>query len=104
MPDSDPLSCYSLPVLVDPSLSKCINESHAHLQEQLGPDYTLLDLRYSDKLADGKEASAGESAQISREQLHISLTRPFTVRSYERDEYVKVASAEVQKLKATVGR
>ncbi|SJX62714.1 related to UPF3-Nonsense-mediated mRNA decay protein [Sporisorium reilianum f. sp. reilianum] len=96
--------CYCfVEVLVDPSLGRCIQDSHAHLQEQLGTEHTLLDLRHSDHPINDEGASAANPSPSSQGQLHISLTRPFTVRSYERDEYVKVATAEVQRLKATVG-
>ncbi|TKY85628.1 hypothetical protein EX895_005167 [Sporisorium graminicola] len=96
--------CYCfVEVPVDPSLSKCIQEGIAKLQEQLVSDYTLLDLRCNDNAADSETTATADESQAFEQQLHISLTRPFTVRSYEREEYIKVATAEAERLKATVG-
>lgn len=95
-------------VQVDPSLSKLLNDSHEHLQQRLGAYLPLKDLRIfgdaSHRDRTVSPAQAQSSSSNSTESLHVSLTRPFTVRSHERDEYIKVATAEVQRLKETVGR
>ena len=41
---------------------------------------------------------------MTRLKLHVSLTRPFTVRAHERDEYVKVALNEIRRLPAETTR
>lgn len=87
-------------------MSKCIKGSHAYLQEQLGPGHALLDLRDARDISDPEEehprGSATDTSPQTSEHLHISLTRPFTVRSYERDDYVKVATAEVERFRTSV--
>ncbi|EST05662.1 U6 snRNA phosphodiesterase Usb1 [Kalmanozyma brasiliensis GHG001] len=93
--------CYCfVEVLIDTQLSKCVREAHDYLQQQLGSDDTLLDLT-QDRVRDNDEDRASDSSS-GPEHLHISLTRPLTVRSYERDEFVKVATAEVKRLKASL--
>lgn len=90
-----------------PSLSNCIEQSDDYLQEQLGSDHTVLDLRNResstlDSFDDAAQLSTLESSSTVKVRLHISLTRPFTVRSYERDEYVKIATAQVHQLKENI--
>lgn len=84
-------------VPLNPTLSILIQESHTYMQSQLGPSHALLDLRHSD-------ASVEADNPEDTGHLHISLTRPFTVRSSERDDYVKIARAELQKLKTNIDR
>ncbi|KAJ1028307.1 hypothetical protein NDA18_002972 [Ustilago nuda] len=89
--------CYCfVDVPLDPSSSALIRDCHKHLQEQLGTSHTLLNLIHSD-------ASPGADPAEEAEHLHVSLTRPFTVRSSERDEYAKIAKAELQRLKEKIG-
>lgn len=93
---------------VDHALSTIIRQSRNLLQEQLGPDHKLLDLSLSNDFETSAENTPGDFEHIpasdSPEHLHISLTRPFTVRSYERDEYVKIAAAELRRLKTSIRR
>ncbi|SNX88148.1 related to UPF3 - Nonsense-mediated mRNA decay protein [Melanopsichium pennsylvanicum] len=101
--------CYCfVEVHVEPSLNKLITECHNYLQRHLGSDHNLLDLRVFSDLnnSEGTLLAKGEAlaTRSIKGQLHISLTRPFTVHSYEREEYVKVASAEVSRLRDTIGR
>ncbi|KAJ9479238.1 hypothetical protein PHBOTO_002749 [Pseudozyma hubeiensis] len=99
--------CY-VEVLIDSSLNSCIDRCHQHLQEQLGSDHLVIDLRSSDvSMPDQEEGAPKVSAArspspSSMQRLHVSLTRPFTVRSYERDDYVKVALAQAHKLRTTI--
>ncbi|SPO25981.1 related to UPF3 - Nonsense-mediated mRNA decay protein [Ustilago trichophora] len=100
--------CYCfVEVPVERSLSKLIQESLSFLRTQIGSDYKLQDLRVPQLSPDASEAvSFGAtlgSSENKLESLHISLTRPCTVRSYEREEYIKVASAEARRLKTIVG-
>ncbi|SPO25622.1 related to UPF3 - Nonsense-mediated mRNA decay protein [Ustilago trichophora] len=94
--------CYCfVEVPVERSLSKLIQESHDYVRTQIGSEYGLQDLRVAESSPDD---SQGVSCSTTKtERLHISLTRPFTVRSYEREEYIKVAAAELRRLKSIVG-
>lgn len=88
-------------------MSNCIEQSDDYLQEQLGSDHTVLDLRNResstlDNFDDAAQLSTLESSSTVKVRLHISLTRPFTVSSYERDEYVKIATAQVHQLKENI--
>ncbi|GAC94037.1 hypothetical protein PHSY_001606 [Pseudozyma hubeiensis SY62] len=100
--------CY-VEVLIDASLNSCIDRCHRHLQEQLGSDYSVIDLRNSDgSIPDDAEEFAKlsmartSSPPSTTQRLHVSLTRPFTVRSYERDDYIKTALAQAHKLRTTI--
>ncbi len=77
-----------------PSLRTLIQESHSYLEqglEQAVPDKA--------RLRKTAEAEASSEPNLSTtEKLHISLTRPFTVRAHERDEYVKTALTEIGRL------
>ena len=98
---------HPLAVSLDTSLSTLIQESHDYLQGKLGTQPSLQDLRCRASTTAAPEfgqGGSGNTATTSADCLHISLTRPFTVRSYERDEYVKVASAEVKRLRTEIGR
>ncbi|ETS64910.1 hypothetical protein PaG_00884 [Moesziomyces aphidis] len=84
--------CYCfVEVPMTPSLRTLIQESHSHVEQgllQAFPDKACLL-----KTADAEESS--ETLLSTTGKLHISLTRPFTVRAHERDEYVKTALAEI---------
>lgn len=92
------LESHTVPMT--PSLRTLIQESHYHLEQgllQAFPDKTCLL-----KTADAEASS--ETLLSTTEKLHISLTRPFTVRAHERDEYVKTALAEIGRLSTGMAR
>ena len=69
---------------------------------------SLVDLRGSEMHQGDRRTGVQEGEDASKSPptngLHISLTRPFTIRSYERDEYVKIASQEVHRLRKELER
>lgn len=100
--------CYCfVEVPLNNIMNTLLQESHDYLQQHLGTEHTLIDLRSTDSTKKNagdttRDVTPADRSEDAARHLHISLTRPFTLRSYERDDYVQIATAELQRLRVLI--